>query len=107
MNQRLSYSEAAPAVYKAMLALQASVDKSGLEKDLMDLVCPAHFTSQEDESAPGKLTLEHCCVSARPELLGFTNFEKENTGVHTGRDCGACDFGAWKSTRQASSQEFI
>ena len=30
--------EAAPAVYKAMLALQASVDKSGLEKDLMDLV---------------------------------------------------------------------
>jgi hypothetical protein len=39
MNQRLSYSEAAPAVYKAMLALQASVDKSGLEKDRMDLVC--------------------------------------------------------------------
>jgi hypothetical protein len=39
MNQRLRDSEAAPAVYKAMLALQASVDKSGLEKDLMDLVC--------------------------------------------------------------------
>jgi hypothetical protein len=39
MNQRLTYSEAAPAVYKAMLALQASVDKSGLDKDLMDLVC--------------------------------------------------------------------
>ena len=38
MNQRLTYSEAAPAVYKAMLALQASVNKSGLEKDLMDLV---------------------------------------------------------------------
>jgi hypothetical protein len=32
MNQRLSYSEAVPAVYKAMLVLQASVDKSGLEK---------------------------------------------------------------------------
>jgi hypothetical protein len=32
LNQRLSYSEAAPAVYKAMLVLQASVDKSGLEK---------------------------------------------------------------------------
>jgi hypothetical protein len=46
MNQRLSDSEVAPAVYKAMLALQASVDTSGLEKDLMDLV-PAHFTSQE------------------------------------------------------------
>jgi hypothetical protein len=76
MNQRLSYSEAAPAVYKAMLALQASVD-------------------------------EHGCVFARPKLLGFKNFEKENTGVHTGRHCGACDFGAWKSTRQASSQEFI
>jgi hypothetical protein len=76
MNQRLSYSAAAPAVYKAMLALQASAD-------------------------------EHCCVFARPELLGFTNFEKENTGVHTGRHCGAYDSGAWKSTRQASSQEFI
>jgi hypothetical protein len=36
----LSNSEAAPAVYKAMLALQASVDKSGLERDLMDLVRP-------------------------------------------------------------------
>jgi hypothetical protein len=32
MNQPLTYSAAAPAVYKAMLALQASVDKSGLEK---------------------------------------------------------------------------
>ena len=39
MNQPLTYSAAAPAVYKAMLALQASVDKSGFEKDLMDLVC--------------------------------------------------------------------
>jgi hypothetical protein len=37
MNQRLRFSEAAPAVYKAMLAAQASVDKSGF--DLMDLVC--------------------------------------------------------------------
>ena len=45
MNQRLSYSAAAPAVYKALLVLQASAD-------------------------------EHCCVFARPELLGFTNFEK-------------------------------
>jgi hypothetical protein len=39
MNQRLSDSEAEPAVYKAMLALQASVNTSGLETDLMDLVC--------------------------------------------------------------------
>jgi hypothetical protein len=39
MNQRLSFSEAAPAVYKAMLAAQASVDKSGFGKDPMDLVC--------------------------------------------------------------------
>lgn len=39
MNQRFSDSEAAPAVYKAMLALQASVDKFGLEKDLMDVGC--------------------------------------------------------------------
>jgi hypothetical protein len=44
-----------------------------------------------DESAPGKPTLEHCCVFARPESLGFTNFEKENTSVHTGRHCGVCD----------------
>jgi hypothetical protein len=44
MNQRLTYSAAAPAVYKAMLALQASVDKSGLEKDLLDLVRLRHFT---------------------------------------------------------------
>jgi hypothetical protein len=43
MNQRLTYSAAAPAVYKAMLALQASLDKSGLEKDLMDLCAPAAF----------------------------------------------------------------
>ena len=39
MNERLSYGKAAPAVYKAMLALQDFADKSGLEKDLMDLVC--------------------------------------------------------------------
>ena len=39
MNQRLSYGKVAPAVYKAMLAMQDTVDKSGLEKDLMDLVC--------------------------------------------------------------------
>jgi len=39
MNQRLSDSEAAPAVYKDIVALEASVDKSGLEKDPMDLVC--------------------------------------------------------------------
>jgi AhpD family alkylhydroperoxidase len=39
MNERLSYGKAAPAVYKAMLALQDSVYKSGLEKDLLDVVC--------------------------------------------------------------------
>src|SRR5205085_3686391 len=39
MNQRLSYGKVAHAVYKGMLALQDSVHKSGLEKDLMDLVC--------------------------------------------------------------------
>ena len=39
MNQRLSYGKVAPAVYKAMLAMQDTVDKSGLEKELMDLVC--------------------------------------------------------------------
>jgi hypothetical protein len=39
MNQQLSDSEAEHAVYQAMLALQASVNTSGLEKDLMDLVC--------------------------------------------------------------------
>jgi hypothetical protein len=37
MKQRLSFSEVAPAVYNAMLAKQASVDKSGFEKDLMSL----------------------------------------------------------------------
>jgi hypothetical protein len=52
MNQRLSYSEAAPAVYKAMLALQASVVKSGLGKDLMDLVClPFHIARSERSDA--------------------------------------------------------
>jgi len=39
MSQRLSYSDAAPAVHKAMLALHVSVDKSGFEKDLLGLVC--------------------------------------------------------------------
>src|SRR3954468_3870575 len=43
MNQPLTCSVAAPAVYPAMLALQASVEKSGLEKDLMDLCAPAPF----------------------------------------------------------------
>ena len=45
MNQRLSYGKVAPAVYKAMLAMQDTVDKSGLEKDLMDLVCLAFHRS--------------------------------------------------------------
>jgi hypothetical protein len=53
MNQRLTYSEAAPAVYKAMLALQASVDKSGLEKDLMDLVCLRISHREEQQCTHG------------------------------------------------------
>ena len=56
MNQRFSYSAVAPAVYKAMLALQASVDKSGLEKRPDGSCVRPHFTSQEDEGAPIKLT---------------------------------------------------
>jgi hypothetical protein len=45
MNQRLSHSEPAPAVHKAMLALQGSVDKSGLEKDLC--ACAFHIARSE------------------------------------------------------------
>jgi hypothetical protein len=53
MNQRLSLSEAAPAVYKAMLAAQASVDKSGFEKDLMDLVCVRTLNRGEQRCTHG------------------------------------------------------
>lgn len=38
MQRRLNYVKAAPEVYQAMLALQAAVDKSGLEKPLLELV---------------------------------------------------------------------
>ena len=38
MTQRLNYIKASPAAYQAMLALQAAVDKSGLEKLLVELL---------------------------------------------------------------------
>jgi AhpD family alkylhydroperoxidase len=38
MSQRLDYRKASPAAYQAMLALQATVEKSGLEKSLLELI---------------------------------------------------------------------
>jgi AhpD family alkylhydroperoxidase len=38
MQRRLNYVKASPDTYQALLALQAAVDKSGLEKPLMELV---------------------------------------------------------------------
>ena len=38
MQARLNYNKTSPATYQALLALQATVDKSGLEKPLLELV---------------------------------------------------------------------
>ncbi len=38
MHQRLDYRKASPGAYQAMLALQAAIDKSGLEKPLLELM---------------------------------------------------------------------
>jgi AhpD family alkylhydroperoxidase len=38
MQQRINYTKASPAAYQAMLALQAAVEKSGLEKPLIELI---------------------------------------------------------------------
>ena len=38
MERRLNYVKAAPEVYQALLALQAVVEKSGLEKPLLELI---------------------------------------------------------------------
>jgi AhpD family alkylhydroperoxidase len=38
MQRRLNYVKASPATYQALLALQGVVDKSGLEKPLLELV---------------------------------------------------------------------
>lgn len=38
MHQRLDYRKASPAAYQAMLALQGTVEKSGLEKSLLELI---------------------------------------------------------------------
>jgi AhpD family alkylhydroperoxidase len=38
MQRRSTYWKASPATYQALLALQAAVDKSGLEKPLLELV---------------------------------------------------------------------
>ncbi|MFL5227167.1 MAG: carboxymuconolactone decarboxylase family protein [Microvirga sp.] len=38
MQSRLNYIKASPASYQALLALQATVDKCGLEKPLLELV---------------------------------------------------------------------
>jgi AhpD family alkylhydroperoxidase len=38
MRQRLDYRKASPAVYQALLALQATVEKSGLDKQLLELL---------------------------------------------------------------------
>ena len=38
MSRRLNYTKASPAAYQGLLALQGVVDKSGLEKSLLELV---------------------------------------------------------------------
>ena len=38
MQARLNYIKTSPATYQALLALQATVDRSGLEKPLIELV---------------------------------------------------------------------
>jgi len=38
MQQRINYTKASPAAYHAMLQLQAAVEKSGLEKPLIELI---------------------------------------------------------------------
>jgi AhpD family alkylhydroperoxidase len=38
MHARLNYPKTSPATYQALLALQAAVDKSSLEKQLLELV---------------------------------------------------------------------
>lgn len=38
MHQRLDYRKASPAAYQAMLALQGTVEMSGLEKSLLELI---------------------------------------------------------------------
>lgn len=38
MHQRLDYRKASPAAYQAMLALQGTVEKGGLEKSLLELI---------------------------------------------------------------------
>jgi AhpD family alkylhydroperoxidase len=38
MQRRLNYVKASPATYQALLALQGTVDKSGLEKPLLELI---------------------------------------------------------------------
>jgi AhpD family alkylhydroperoxidase len=38
MQVRLNYPKTSPATYQALLALQAAVDKGGLEKPLLELV---------------------------------------------------------------------
>src|SRR5262247_3635393 len=38
MQARLNYIKTSPATYQGLLALQATVDKSGLEKPLLELV---------------------------------------------------------------------
>lgn len=38
MERRLNYVKASPATYQALLALQAVVEKSGLEKPLLELI---------------------------------------------------------------------
>jgi AhpD family alkylhydroperoxidase len=38
MQRRLNYVKASPATYQALLALQETVEKSGLEKPLLELI---------------------------------------------------------------------
>jgi hypothetical protein len=106
MNQRWSYSAAEPAAYKSLLALQACVDKSSLEKDLTDLVC-LHISHQEPKVHRKSLLSSTVAFSLGRNCLVLQISKKENASAHTSRHCDACDFGGWKSTRQASSQEFI
>lgn len=100
MNRRVSDSDAAPAVYKAMLARRASVDKSGLEKDLMDLVCLR--TSFQIADRPCSIhiwTQRRLLETNRHNIFSIIgrrwSIEKGNDGDTSGRKC------TWKAHLRA------
>ena len=101
MERRLNYVKASPATYQALLALQAVVDKSGLEKPLLELIkirasqinkCAfcLHMHTRDARKA-GETEERIYLIDAWREVAALYGSRARRIGVDRGADPAAAD----------------